>query len=265
MLTANCNIQILNCCYHVPPLVILTANGNIQILNCCYHEPPLVGILTANCNIQILNCCYHAPPLVWMLTANCNIQILNCCYHVPPLVWMLTVNCNIQILNCCYHASEYSAGCVVSQCKLVAFWAEIFKPYWPLARDNDFWQRPSEMIASLGVMVPKLTPPPQPQIKNRYYIYIYFWDIQTVSFSFLGPLGHSWCREAPAPHEAEHLIYCFIIDRFELSNHYIRWKRFWQISYRKETLLKRYQTAGNSRARTDTTESGANLNLDAIN
>ena len=31
----------------------------------------------------------------------------------------------------------------------------------------------------------------------------------------------------------------FIIDRFELSSHYISyWKLFWQISYRKDTLLK---------------------------
>ena len=33
--------------------------------------------------------------------------------------------------------------------------------------------------------------------------------------------------------------FCFlIIDRFELSSHYESWKLFWQISYRKDTLLK---------------------------
>ena len=34
-------------------------------------------------------------------------------------------------------------------------------------------------------------------------------------------------------------FYYFIIDRFELWSHYISyWKHFWEISYRKDTLLK---------------------------
>ena len=40
-----------------------------------------------------------------------------------------------------------------------------------------------------------------------------------------------------ASHIPDRAIF-FIIDRFELSIHYIRWKLFWQISYRKDTLLK---------------------------
>ena len=33
-------------------------------------------------------------------------------------------------------------------------------------------------------------------------------------------------------------IFYFFIDRFKLSSHYISWKLFWQVSYRKDTLLK---------------------------
>ena len=35
----------------------------------------------------------------------------------------------------------------------------------------------------------------------------------------------------------------YFIDRFELSGHYISWKLFWQISYRKDTLLKGVQNS----------------------
>ena len=36
-----------------------------------------------------------------------------------------------------------------------------------------------------------------------------------------------------------YFIFIFFIDRFELSSHYLSyWKLFWQISYRKDTLLK---------------------------
>ena len=39
-------------------------------------------------------------------------------------------------------------------------------------------------------------------------------------------------------HSGWWVIFFIIIDRFELSSHYISWKFFWQISYRKDTLLK---------------------------